>query len=333
MERIAAILVLFVLLMNGRHFEPRPPVVTRAIEIIAAPLPLVASDPDRRDAGPLRYLGGWHLTSKNKAFGGISAMRATGDGRFLLINDSGETFAFRLKNGTFAARYRPLPARPGAEGSPKWHWDTESLAFDPATGENWVGFELLNRICRYSGDFTRVDMCRQRGAMSEWPATSGIEAFTRLADGRFVAIAEDAVTADGGKQALLFVGDPADTETPPPVRFSYVPPEGYLATDVVSLGQGRLLVLNRRVTMLDLFTAKISLVDIHDVAEGAVVRGRVVATFERPLLHDNFEALALSWEGGRPVLWMASDDNYMVFQRTLLLKFALPTGWVSPDTR
>lgn len=330
MERIAVILALFVLLMNGRHLERRPPPVSRDIAITATAVPLAAHDPARRAIGGLRYLGGWQLRSKAGAFGGISSMRVEADGSFVMLTDSGESIGFRLQEGSITAHYRPLPPGPGEEGLAKWHWDTESLAYDPATARTWVGFELTGKICRYAPGFRRVERCHIPKPMADWPATFGAESLTRLSGGRFLAIAEDEETRAGGKEALLFTGDPTDPATPPPVRFSYVPPEGYLPTDVVSLGGERLLVLNRRVTLLDLFTAKLSLVDIAGVTDGAVRRGRVVATFQRPLLHDNFEALALSWEGGRPVLWMASDDNHMVFQRTLLLKFGLPPHWVSP---
>lgn len=57
----------------------------------------------------------------------------------------------------------------------------------------------------------------------------------------------------------------------------------------------------------------------------------MVARLAAPVQHDNFEALAMSWEKRRgkqiPVLWIASDDNGLFFQRTLLLKFAMPTEW------
>lgn len=333
MERIAVILALFVLLMNGRHFELRPPPVSRTIVVTATPVALAAHDPARRNVGALRYLGGWQLTSPLSAFGGLSAMRVEADGRFVILNDSGDSFAFHLREGAFPAQYRPLPPRPGEEGLAKWHWDTESLAHDPVTKRDWAGFELSGRICRYTAGFERVERCRIAAPMGDWPATMGSESLARLSDGRFIAIAEDEETRAGGKEALLFAGDPTDPATPPPIRFSYGAPEGYLPTDVLDLGAGRLLVLNRRVTMLDLFTARLSLIDINGVSAGAVRRGRVIATFERPLLHDNFEALALSWEEGRPVLWMASDDNHMMFQRTLLLKFALPPTWLGLPAR
>jgi hypothetical protein len=43
-------------------------------------------------------------------------------------------------------------------------------------------------------------------------------------------------------------------------------------------------------------------------------------------LADNFEGLAITREGSRIILWIASDDNHEFFQRTLLLKFALKQG-------
>ena len=39
---------------------------------------------------------------------------------------------------------------------------------------------------------------------------------------------------------------------------------------------------------------------------------------------DNFEGMTVTREEGRPVIWIISDDNHEFFQRTLLLKFALP---------
>ena len=38
---------------------------------------------------------------------------------------------------------------------------------------------------------------------------------------------------------------------------------------------------------------------------------------------DELQALSVAEENGRTILWIASDDNFMGFQRTLLLKFAL----------
>ena len=49
-----------------------------------------------------------------------------------------------------------------------------------------------------------------------------------------------------------------------------------------------------------------------------------MATLESPLNVDNMEALAITIENGRTIVWIASDDDFMsIVRRTLLLKFEL----------
>lgn len=159
--------------------------------------------------------------------------------------------------------------------------------------------------------------------MEDWPGTSGPEAAVRLPDGRFLIFAESPYEQNGGAKVLLFPSDPAEPQ-PPPVRLGLDPPQGYRITDAVWLEPGKLLTLNRRVTIYDGFTAKLAIVDISNLAPGTTLRSTEIASLRPPLLADNFEALALSREGDRRVVWIASDDNHQFFQRTLLLKFALP---------
>ena len=111
---------------------------------------------------------------------------------------------------------------------------------------------------------------------------------------------------------------------------SYIPPRGYRPTDAVSIGKGRVLVLNRRVTLLDGFTAALVVVDVSNLHAGAVLQGKEVARFASPILSDNYEAMAVEKRGGHSVLWIASDDNHKFFQRSLLLEFILPPELALP---
>lgn len=332
MERIAAILAIFVLLMSGRHVERRLAEPVTPIMIEAAPIPLDSEDPGRVKLGSLRYLGGWSLSSRHPSFGGISSMVMTSQGELAALNDTGERFLFRPRTGTIRARLIPLPVFPAEAAEPRWEWDSESMATDPASGKVWVGFELIHRICRYSADFVRIERCAKPRALQRWSATSGMESFQRLPDGRFLGIAEKSKGPHGGMDVVLFRGDPVDPATPPPVHLGYRPPEGFLPTDALWLGRGRMLVLNRRLSLLDGFTAVLTLVDVGahmgTLRQGAVLTGRPVARFVSPVAHDNFEVLTLAHEQGRPVLWVVSDDNHYFFQRTLLLKFSLPQQWM-----
>lgn len=327
MRRILVLLALTVLLLQAP--DKHKPVQLRAGTLLvhARALPLGPGTPPPRAVGALGFLGGWELTSDNPGFGGISALRADPGGRLLALSDSGTLMGFSI--GPDDGRHRPfiapLPVKPDERDKPWWIWDSESLTHDPATDRSWVGFELQQRICRYSPGFARVETCRIWPEIEAWPGTGSIESLARLSDGRFLAIAEMGMTSDGYHDMLLFARDPADPATPSPIHLRYAPPQGYRPTDAVALDDRRLLVLNRRLTLQDLFTATIAVVDLPaDIAPGARLQARTLARLAPPLLADNFEGMAISRATGRASLWIASDDNHEFFQRTLLLHFALP---------
>ncbi|HEX8525577.1 esterase-like activity of phytase family protein, partial [Allosphingosinicella sp.] len=158
---------------------------------------------------------------------------------------------------------------------------------------------------------------------SEWPSNGGSEAMVRLGDGRFLVFAEGPVGDDGTTPVLLFEGDPAVAGT----RFAelrYRPLPGYRITDAAVLPDGRILFLNRRWAFLGGFAAAVAIADSPELRPGTVIEARELAVLGSPLTIDNLEALSVVVEGGRTVLWIASDDNFNpVLQQTLLLKFAL----------
>lgn len=324
MRRLLLILIVALALLPAPQSSKEARNLPARLLISAKPVPLNAADPKQRRIGPLRYLGGWELTSNHPWFGGVSAMTLRPDGRIIAMSDGGDLFGFDLhgySNGMheFIA---PLPVRPKERGWPKWKWDSESLMHDPETGRYWVAFELIQRICRYSPAFARVEACARPKAMREWPDTGGAEASVRLPDGRFLIFAESAYGPRSSMQVLLFADDPAEPG-PPPQLLGYFPPQGYRVTDAVWIGKNRLLTLNRRVTVHEGFTAKLAVVDIGKLTPGTMLEAKVIATLRPPVLADNFEALATAVEKGRRIVWIASDDNHQFFQRTLFLKFAL----------
>ncbi|WP_336958076.1 esterase-like activity of phytase family protein [Sphingobium aquiterrae] len=324
MARILMILLLAALLLPPAHETKSAPVIAGALLVSARAVPLDSGDPAVRRAGMLPFLGGWVLHSQDPHFGGISSMLMQPDGSILGLNDSGTLMGFSLTPGNRRQFIAPLPTRPEERDWPSWKWDSESMVHDPETGRYWVGFELIQRICRYAPGFARVEACREWPEVQAWPETGSIEAMVRLKDGRFLAFSEMGFGPHGGNDVLLFAGDPADPATPHPRHLAYYPPQGYHPTDAVQLPDGSLIVLNRRVTLHEGFTAVPMRVVLPPLKEGAQLVGRPLARLAPPLLADNFEALALSQEHGRTVLWVMSDDNHQFFERTLLLKFALP---------
>lgn len=312
--------------------EARLDLLGKRPQLTATRVTLDRTDPGRVRVGGLTYLGGVALTSRDRAFGGFSSLDVTGD-RFTLLSDGGNVVQFDMGLDWRPHRiaFTNLPAGPGV-GWEKRDRDSESMAIDPTTGKIWVGFEDSNAIWRYSPGFARYEARVSPDAMRKWPANGGPESMARLPDGRFVVISEEAHARRTDwtgteeerlhtRQALIFAGDP--TQAGVPLRFAYAPYGRYDPSDVTALPNGDLLVLDRAFRLPFRFSARISLVDRSEIAEGRIAKGRLIATIDAPLIHDNFEGITTTVENGATIVWIVSDDNQMVLQRTLLLKFRL----------
>lgn len=279
---------------------------------------LRADAPESRRIGGLTFLEGWALRSNHPYFGGISAMHVTGRD-VLMLSDGGITSRFELP-----VRADRVPIRltdlPGFTRRRKFERDSEAMAVH--AGRAWVAFERSNAVYRFHLERWRTEASSEPEGMRDWPLNSGSEAMVRLGDGRFLIFSEGRRLPNGATEVLLFDGDPAVAGTPV-VRLGYRAPEDFRITDAARLPDGRLLFLNRRISLLAGIQAKLTIADAPDLQAGAVLDGRELAHFQPPVTTDNYEALSVATEEGRAIVWIASDDNFMGFQRTLLLKFAL----------
>lgn len=300
----------------------RRPVLGSHATIVATRVPLDASDPTRAKVGALTYLGGVALSSSDGAFGGFSSLSVAGD-LFTLLSDGGTIARFRM-DGAFRVsepRFGDLPAGPG-RGWDKSDRDSESMTVDPVSGNVWVGFERANQIWRYAPGLAPPTAKAAPPAMTGWDDNGGAESVVRLHDGHFLVIAETDLRHGGARSALMFAGDPV-AHPDRGFRFAYRPPDGYDPSDAVELPDGRVLVLNRQFATPFTWSAILTLIDRRAMIPGAIVQGREIARFASPLTVDNFEGLAVTREGAATILWMVSDDNQFVLERTLLMKFRL----------
>ncbi len=279
-------------------------------------MPLPLPETGRSD---LQVAGAWALSSANQHFGGYSALAALPDGNLLAVSDRGRRLRFTppSRPGTAVSFDYLGAARPVAKTSV----DSEALAFDPASGRLWVAYENRNMIVRYDARFRREAAVRP-AAMRDWPPNSGPEAIVRLADGRFVVLAEGSPRwFDSDLPALLFPSDPVDGAVPE--RFRFKPPDGYRPVDAAQLPDGRVMILLRRVhwTLPPAFTGKLMIADPATIRPGERWRAERIADLAEPLPTDNFEGLAVEpGRDGSVIVWLISDDNTSAFQRTLLLK-------------
>lgn len=275
-------------------------------------------------SGALTLTGAWELGSAHGWFGGFSALVA-GEGE-ALIAGSDRGWLLDLDLSGDAPRAVPGSFRyVGRALGPRTELvDLEALARDPATGTLWAAFENYNLIERFAPDRTRA--FRRPPEMARWSRNSGPETMERLADGRFLILAEGPERGDRAEHSgLLFAGDPVDRHRPEAFRFASWP--GYDPVDATQLPDGRVLILLRRVeyTIPARFDTAIAIADPGTIRTGEPWRGRIIQRLSGGVFADNFEGIAFvadSTDPARGSLWVVSDDNFSVFQRSLLVRFA-----------
>ena len=326
-----AVLAPLLALVGGPRSVSLVPVVGESITISSTLVPLQVDQPSRTRAGRLTLLAGWKLEApRSRQFGGWSALRIKGD-HFTLIGDYGSVLRFRLTRFGRAteARIDPLPEGCGRQDD-KQERDSESLAAAPDGW--WIGYEFDNRLCKVTPDFRRAIAVVRPRQMVDWREKYGAETALRLADGRYMVIAERGNIDGAPRPLLIFSGDPANPRTSV-IERRYLPPAGFSPTDAAQLPDGRILVLNRRFGLATLFTSVLVMIDPVALDRDLPIAGTPIARLAPPTLHDNFEGLEVTVENGRPVIWMIADDNFMSWQGNYLLKFAIdemPTRMPNP---
>ena len=318
------------LLVGGPRSAALTPIYPERITMRSVPVVLVADDPTRTRVGALTLMAGWRIDSSSHQFGGWSGLLVDGD-RITALGDAGSVLRFRLGRFGHArdARIDPLPPGCGPV-SDKRYRDSESIVRGPDSW--WIGFEEHHRICRLSPDLARATGLRRLPEMKRWRRTGGPEAMLRLADGRYLILAEGSPVRRRDRPLLVSSGDPVDPRTVI-TTLRYNPPDGYAPTDAAQLPDGRVIVIDRRFSSA-LFTTVIGIIDLTALSEGGMVEARPIARFAPPVISDNFEGIAVTREGDQTIVWLLSDDNWMDWQATYLLKFALdPDAGRDPDAK
>jgi hypothetical protein len=321
-RRLALIAAVALALAPGTFV--RTPIDTRADPAVVT----ITARPERAGvSGELTLTGAWELTSPNSWFGGFSALVA-GPGQSLIAG-SDRGFLFDIDLAGPAPRPIDASFRFVGMTGPGLHEyvDLESLARDPETGRLWAGYEGINRIVTYPvGGGRRF---RDPPELKEWSYNSGPEAMVRLADRRFVVLAEG--TLDGSDtlhEALLFARNPLVPQTPLASRVEL--PAGYDPVDATEVPDGRVLILLRRVEYTvpaARFDTAITVADPREIRPGGTWRTRVIQHLEGGIFADNFEGIAFvasPEDPQRGAVWVITDDNFSVFQRSLLVRFDWP---------
>ncbi|MBC9177306.1 esterase-like activity of phytase family protein [Pseudoroseomonas ludipueritiae] len=274
---------------------------------------------------PLVSLGGLLLDRKAMGFGGLSGLHIDPDLTLTAVSDLGRWLQARLvldeegrPQGLEALRNGRL-----SDGLPislpgKLSRDAESLARLP-DGTWLVGLERWHRIRAYD----RIDGWGRPAEMlpdlRRAPLNGGLESLTVLADGRWLAVAEDLRVGDGGRLRRAWVGRPGAW-----TLLSYRPTPGYVPTDAAALPDGGAVLTERSFSLLGGFHGQLKRIPaaaLADPAPGAVLEPETLLD-AATLPTENWEGTAsFSWRG-RQFLALMTDDNEFFLQQGLLLLFA-----------
>jgi hypothetical protein len=313
---------------------------------VAAPIevqtvPLNPGDRAQESVGRLRYRGGLWLSSADPRFGGLSDLRVdSGGAHFFSISDCGAVLEAGLVydgRGFLTGLLNPrLEGLLGLGGGAlrRDEVDAEGMARD-GEGGFIVSFEGRHHLWRYpapSGLYGVPVPFPAPAGIADCDPNAGIEAMTRLPDGRMLLISEGPDSGRPRATAGWIGRDPQWTSFSYPLVYDPgIPAEPFHPTAITHLpGTDAVLVLERRYPPV---AVRIRRVEQAAFESGRGLAGVEVARWDPPLAIDNLEGIdAIVGSRGETLVYVISDDNNCAKtpgaprhsrQRTLLLLFEL----------
>ncbi|MFC7291307.1 esterase-like activity of phytase family protein [Hirschia litorea] len=286
----------------------------------------------------VEFVAGYHLTSDNPRFGGISGIDTLNSGDLLAVTDQGDFLWIGMDEYD---HLQPVSAQISmmrdANGNPydnKADADSEGLAVD--NGLAFVSFEREHRIeafdletCGANARGSRVfTLDKDRDNVAGIRDNGGMEALALTDIGGLIMGVE---TLDDGKAQLSFspkVGMADFRGRLDAGNSKQITGSDYLAR---SQNSGELYSLHRYYSPLTGAQINVLQTQVSRNEGGEYILGESVEllSLKLPGVTDNFEGISVRRdEDGNIRLFIVSDDNFSPKQRSLLLIFnVVPKGY------
>jgi hypothetical protein len=287
------------------------------IEVRDVSVPLDAAKWDANVAGHLRYRGGLQLTSPDKRFGGYSGLMVSPDGAtFTAVSDGGTWARGALAydadgnlSGVADVVIEPIRETDGRPFKGE-RGDAEALSPTPEGGAV-VAFERDPKLRIYPAAGGKPAVLPPPAGIEKAPPNSGMEALTRLADGRFLVVTE--YDEEPGR-FVGWIGGPGGWS-----RVTYLGDQGYKPTGAATLANGDVVFVERRFPLLSI---RVRVAAASALRPGAEIEAEELARLEGSRNFDNMEGIdARRGPNGETLIYLISDDNFSAIQRTLLMMF------------
>lgn len=268
-------------------------------------------------AGQARYLGSYPWVMDKPWFGGWSGIELSADGRQMTaITDRGRILRAGIdRKGAQITAITPRRAwRLAASNGnflSKRNIDSEGLVVAP-DGAIYISYEGVTRVARYAKPGAPARILRHHEAFRGFEPNKSLEALAMDRRGRLFAIPELLDRATGIR---VFVLENNTWSTP----FTLQGGGGFLPVGADFGPDGRFYLLERAWIVLG-FRTRVRRWDMI----GGQPHNEELLLQTRMGTHGNLEGLAV-WrdQQGRTRLTMLADDNFLFFQRTELVEYAL----------
>ncbi|MFT7592773.1 MAG: hypothetical protein ACI8R4_000080 [Paracoccaceae bacterium] len=288
-----------------------------AVQVTFALFIACCAAPAAAETARVQYLGSFNWHMDKPWFGGWSGIELSADGRKMtVITDRGYLMSARVtRSGDQITAIRPGPIRHLKASTGKYLArsiaDSEGLVVSP-DGQYYVSFEGVARVARYDTPTGTAVALPQGSEFREFEDNKALEALAMDANGRLYAVPEIADDDDG---ITVFALKNGVWSTP----FTLNGGEGFLPVGADFGPDGQFYLLERGWNIFGFRTRlrRWAFVGGQPQQEQLLVQTRTGT-------HGNLEGVSV-WRDpqGRTRITMISDDNFMFFQRTELVEYAV----------
>lgn len=301
------------------------PIINRwvAVTLVSKPVDLGVER-----VGRLHFRGGLALSADTAMFGGISGFEVMEDGRLIAVTDNAawlEAYIVLDNTGTLIgitnARMTSMRDEAAVPFASKKAGDAEALTQLP-DGRFAVAFEQTQSIRIYDlnrdGSFGAAIAGPVLAEVEHLPGNTGLEALATDETGALIVGAE----GHGGTTPLWRA--PLDSTSPVAPSAYYPLAPGFSLTGLDRLPDGNFVALERFYVPIIGMQARITTFTTHALKAGGMLHVDELARLTPPMPVDNFEGIAaIRMSNGITRLYIISDDNFSIRQRTLFYAFDL----------
>lgn len=270
--------------------------------------------------GALTVTGAVEWRAERPDFGGFSGLLLEEDGGFIALTDKAHWARARLVLDEAGAltgiEGLEVGRLDGPEGRDLMHpyTDSEALTRSP-DGAFIIGFEGRARISRFATLRGAEEQLPDLPDAQDLPLNGAFESVMALPDGRIIAVAETTPDWRAGYPGWIRDGEAV-------ARFTLAKDGWFAPTDMALGPEGEwVYVLERRFTLIGGFAMRLSRFPLTALTADARIEPELLGEITGPPLTENYEGLATARDAaGRTVLYILSDDNFRVAQRTLLVQ-------------